>query len=72
MLFAALAGSAVHGAQFIAMAIEQGATAILTDAGGAKLAAEVLADSETALVVAEDPRAAWPVRRPCGSARSPR
>ena len=36
MLFAALAGSAVHGAQFIAMAIEQGATAILTDAGGAK------------------------------------
>ncbi|HOZ32367.1 MAG TPA: UDP-N-acetylmuramoyl-L-alanyl-D-glutamate--2,6-diaminopimelate ligase [Tabrizicola sp.] len=58
MLFAALAGSAVHGAQFIAMAIEQGATAILTDAGGAKLAAKVLADSETALVVAEDPRAA--------------
>lgn len=58
MLFAALPGSAVHGAQFIAAAIEQGAAAILTDAPGAKLAAGVLQDSETALVVAEDPRAA--------------
>jgi UDP-N-acetylmuramoyl-L-alanyl-D-glutamate--2,6-diaminopimelate ligase len=58
MLFAALPGSAVHGAAFIASALEQGAVAILTDATGAKLAAEMLADSETALVVAEDPRAA--------------
>ncbi len=57
MLFAALPGSATHGAQFIASALEQGATAILTDATGAKLAADVLADTETALVVAEDPRA---------------
>jgi UDP-N-acetylmuramoyl-L-alanyl-D-glutamate--2,6-diaminopimelate ligase len=32
--------------------------AILTDADGAKLAADLLADSEVALVVAEDPRAA--------------
>jgi UDP-N-acetylmuramoyl-L-alanyl-D-glutamate--2,6-diaminopimelate ligase len=58
MLFAALPGSAVHGAAFIPSALEQGAVAILTDATGAKLAATMLADSETALVVAEDPRAA--------------
>ena len=58
MLFAALPGSAVHGAAFIAAALEQGATAILTDADGAKLAADMLGDSDTALVVAEDPRAA--------------
>jgi UDP-N-acetylmuramoyl-L-alanyl-D-glutamate--2,6-diaminopimelate ligase len=58
MLFAALPGTVVHGATFIPSALEQGAVAILTDATGAKLAAEMLADSETALVVAEDPRAA--------------
>ncbi len=58
MLFAALPGTATHGARFIASALDQGAAAILTDAAGAKLAADVLADSETALVVAEDPRAA--------------
>lgn len=58
MLFAALPGTAVHGAQFIAMALEQGAAAVLTDATGARLAAEVLADTDVALVVAEDPRAA--------------
>ena len=58
MLFAALPGSAVHGGQFIAAALDQGAAAILTDAAGARLAAGVLAASETALIVAEDPRAA--------------
>ena len=58
MLFAALPGTATHGAKFIPVALEQGAVAILTDAAGAKLAAEMLADSEVALVVAEDPRAA--------------
>jgi UDP-N-acetylmuramoyl-L-alanyl-D-glutamate--2,6-diaminopimelate ligase len=58
MLFAALPGTATHGAKFIPVTLEQGAVAILTDAAGAKLAAEVLADSEVALVVAEDPRAA--------------
>jgi UDP-N-acetylmuramoyl-L-alanyl-D-glutamate--2,6-diaminopimelate ligase len=58
MLFAALPGSATHGAKFIPVALEQGAVAILTDADGAKLAADLLADSEVALVVAEDPRAA--------------
>ncbi len=58
MLFAALPGTATHGGQFIAAAVDQGAAAILTDAIGARLAANVLADSETALIVAEDPRAA--------------
>jgi len=58
MLFAALPGSATHGARFIRDAIEHGAAAILTDAAGARMAAESLADSDTALVVAEDPRAA--------------
>jgi UDP-N-acetylmuramoyl-L-alanyl-D-glutamate--2,6-diaminopimelate ligase len=58
MLFAALPGSAVHGATFIGAALEQGAAAVLTDATGAKLAAEALAETDVALVVAEDPRAA--------------
>jgi UDP-N-acetylmuramoyl-L-alanyl-D-glutamate--2,6-diaminopimelate ligase len=58
MLFAALPGTATHGARFIPAAIDLGAAAILTDAAGARLAADILADSETALVVAEDPRAA--------------
>lgn len=58
MLFAALPGTAVHGAKFIAMALEQGAAAVLTDATGARLAADALADTDVALVVAEDPRAA--------------
>ena len=58
MLFAALPGTAVHGAKFIAAALEQGAAAVLTDAEGARLAAEDLADTDVALVVAEDPRAA--------------
>ena len=58
MLFAALPGTATHGARFIPAALEQGATAILTDAEGARLAAGDLADSDVALVLAEDPRAA--------------
>jgi UDP-N-acetylmuramoyl-L-alanyl-D-glutamate--2,6-diaminopimelate ligase len=58
MLFAALPGTTVHGATFISMALEQGAAAVLTDAEGARLAAEVLAETDVALVVAEDPRAA--------------
>jgi UDP-N-acetylmuramoyl-L-alanyl-D-glutamate--2,6-diaminopimelate ligase len=57
MLFAALPGSQVHGAKFIPAALEQGAAAVLTDAEGVRLAAGVLADSDVALVVAEDPRA---------------
>jgi UDP-N-acetylmuramoyl-L-alanyl-D-glutamate--2,6-diaminopimelate ligase len=58
MLFAALPGTRVHGATFIPAVLEQGASAVLTDAEGARMAAELLGDSDVALVVAEDPRAA--------------
>lgn len=58
MLFAALPGTATHGARFIPAVLDQGAAAVLTDAEGARMAAEVLADTDVALVVAEDPRAA--------------
>ncbi|WP_135451049.1 UDP-N-acetylmuramoyl-L-alanyl-D-glutamate--2,6-diaminopimelate ligase [Tabrizicola caldifontis] len=58
MLFAALPGSATHGARFIPAALDQGAVAILTDAEGARMAAQALTESDAALIVAEDPRAA--------------
>jgi UDP-N-acetylmuramoyl-L-alanyl-D-glutamate--2,6-diaminopimelate ligase len=58
MLFAALPGSAVHGARFIPAALAAGAGAILTDPEGAQLAAEALAGSDVPLVVAEDARTA--------------
>ncbi|SHJ12992.1 UDP-N-acetylmuramoyl-L-alanyl-D-glutamate--2,6-diaminopimelate ligase [Wenxinia saemankumensis] len=57
-LFAALPGSAQHGATFAGTALARGAGAILTDAEGARIAAAHLAGSDVALVVAEDPRAA--------------
>ena len=56
-LFAALPGSAAHGAAFVPQALAMGATAILTDAEGAALAGPALAGSGAALVVAEEPRA---------------
>jgi UDP-N-acetylmuramoyl-L-alanyl-D-glutamate--2,6-diaminopimelate ligase len=57
-LFAALAGSAVHGAAYIDVAIARGATAILTDARGAGLAADILRSSDVAVIIAQDPREA--------------
>ncbi|SFP02657.1 UDP-N-acetylmuramoyl-L-alanyl-D-glutamate--2,6-diaminopimelate ligase [Tranquillimonas alkanivorans] len=57
-LFAALPGSRVHGAAYIATALEQGAGSVLTDREGARLAADALAGSDAALVLAEDPRQA--------------
>ena len=57
-LFAALPGSRVHGAEFIQYALRQGAGTILTDRDGARIAADVIADSDVALVLAEDPRQA--------------
>lgn len=56
MLFAALPGAVVHGAEFIPTALEQGAAAILTDPAGAEIAATALAASDAALIVAQDPR----------------
>ncbi len=55
-LFAGLPGTRVHGGEFIQYALRMGAAAVLTDAEGARIAHEVLADSDAALIVAEDPR----------------
>lgn len=55
-LFAALPGGRVHGGDFIGFALRMGASAILTDREGARRAADDLASSSVALVVAEDPR----------------
>ncbi|MEP4859139.1 MAG: UDP-N-acetylmuramoyl-L-alanyl-D-glutamate--2,6-diaminopimelate ligase, partial [Alphaproteobacteria bacterium] len=57
-LFTAMPGSRVHGAEFIQYALRMGAAAVLTDAAGAKLAAEELAGSNAALVVSDSPREA--------------
>lgn len=57
-LFAALPGARVHGAEFIQFAIRMQASAVLTDAEGARIAAAELADWDGALVIAEDARAA--------------
>jgi UDP-N-acetylmuramoyl-L-alanyl-D-glutamate--2,6-diaminopimelate ligase len=57
-LFAALPGSRMHGAEFIGPALRMGATAILTDATGARIAAEPLAASKAALIIADDPHEA--------------
>ena len=57
-VFAAMPGTAAHGASFIPAALSAGAAAILTDATGAKLAADALTASDAALVVTEDPREA--------------
>ena len=57
-LFAAMPGSRVHGAEFIQYALRMGAAAVLTDAEGAKIAAEGLAGSNAALMVSDSPREA--------------
>ncbi|KPP85397.1 MAG: UDP-N-acetylmuramoyl-L-alanyl-D-glutamate--2,6-diaminopimelate ligase [Rhodobacteraceae bacterium HLUCCO07] len=55
-LFAALPGTRVHGGEFIQYALRMGAAAVLTDAAGARIAAQELAASDAALIVSEDPR----------------
>jgi UDP-N-acetylmuramoyl-L-alanyl-D-glutamate--2,6-diaminopimelate ligase len=57
-LFFALPGATVHGGEFIQYALRMGATAVLTDAQGAEIAAKELAESDAALIIAEDPRGA--------------
>jgi UDP-N-acetylmuramoyl-L-alanyl-D-glutamate--2,6-diaminopimelate ligase len=57
-LFAALPGTKMHGGEFIQYALRMGAAAILTDATGAGIAAQELAASDAALILAEDPRQA--------------
>ncbi len=58
VLFAALPGSRVHGAEFISFALRMEAGAILTDAEGARIAAEVLDAADVPVVIATDPREA--------------
>ncbi|MEL6465448.1 MAG: UDP-N-acetylmuramoyl-L-alanyl-D-glutamate--2,6-diaminopimelate ligase [Pseudomonadota bacterium] len=55
-LFAAMPGSRVHGAEFVEYAVRMGAAAVLTDADGAKIAADWLTD--VAVVVTDAPREA--------------
>ena len=57
-LFAALPGTRTHGGEFIQYALRMDAAAILTDAEGARIAADELRASDAALVLSEDPRAA--------------
>ncbi|WP_296430786.1 UDP-N-acetylmuramoyl-L-alanyl-D-glutamate--2,6-diaminopimelate ligase [Yoonia sp.] len=57
-LFAALPGAQVHGGEFIQYALRMQASAILTDAEGAAIAATELAASDAALIIAQDPRQA--------------
>ncbi len=57
-LFAALPGARVHGGEFIQYALRMQAGAILTDAQGAEIAAEELANSDAAVIIAQDPRQA--------------
>lgn len=57
-LFAAMPGSTIHGASFVAAALEAGAVAILTDAKGAALAADAISQAGAALIISDQPRAA--------------
>ncbi len=57
-LFAALPGSRVHGGEFIQYAVRQGAIAVLTDAEGARIAADVMAEAGVTVVVTDAPREA--------------
>jgi len=55
-LFAALPGSRVHGAEFAPFALRMGASAILTDAEGARIARAALQDFKPALILSDCPR----------------
>jgi UDP-N-acetylmuramoyl-L-alanyl-D-glutamate--2,6-diaminopimelate ligase len=57
-LFAAMPGSTVHGAEFIQYALRMGAAAVLTDAKGAAIAADLMAKAGVAVVVTDAPREA--------------
>lgn len=57
-LFAAMPGTKQHGAEFIPLALKNGAVAILTDAEGFRIAEKVLAPADVAIVQSEAPREA--------------
>src|SRR5665811_2491422 len=50
-LYAALPGARVHGADFVAQAVERGAIAVLTDPDGARLAGK----TSVPVLVVDDP-----------------
>jgi UDP-N-acetylmuramoyl-L-alanyl-D-glutamate--2,6-diaminopimelate ligase len=54
--FAAMPGSSVHGASFVAKALEQGAVAVLTDPEGARVCGADVRVAGAALVVSDQPR----------------
>ena len=55
-LFAAMPGSRVHGAEFIQYALRMGAAAVLTDAEGAALTADLMREAGVAVVISDAPR----------------
>ncbi len=55
-LFAAMPGTRMHGGEFIQYALRMEASAVLTDAEGARIAAHELAQSDAALVITDTPR----------------
>ncbi|MFW0791674.1 UDP-N-acetylmuramoyl-L-alanyl-D-glutamate--2,6-diaminopimelate ligase [Gordonia sp. CPCC 205333] len=55
-LFAALPGNRVHGARFVADAVNAGASAIFTDPVGRELIAAELPDADVAILVHPEPR----------------
>ena len=57
-LFAALPGTKVHGARFLAQALEKGASAVLTDQEGMYIACQLGLQNKTAFVIVQDPHAA--------------
>ena len=57
-LFAALPGAKIHGAKYIRDAVSAGASAVLTDADGAKIASKSLNGAGPPVICHEDPRAA--------------
>lgn len=71
-LFAALPGTRVHGGEFIQYALRMGASAILTDMQGARLARDELDASDAALILPKIRARHWRSAPPFGLARSPR
>ncbi|MCY4306544.1 MAG: UDP-N-acetylmuramoyl-L-alanyl-D-glutamate--2,6-diaminopimelate ligase [Aestuariivita sp.] len=55
-LFAALPGNQTHGAQYISQALQNGASAILTDKTGIDIARHDLSYSNAAVIVSENPQ----------------
>ena len=55
-LFAALPGTQTHGGQYIAQALQQGASAVLTDKTGIDIAKQDLSHSNAAVIISENPQ----------------